>query len=406
MLKHLQNVLSETRNTKRIRLNLPFQVIGSHSRTATVILATTLAVLAKRPEEDESAQLETLVLDHVSDTSIIEICQNPMDLVNAINVFVGLKNLVMSIKRQESAITRQSTFTQNLWFLIRKAVRLDSLCLIGWNVKRNMKTRKYSHGVSFSNWNMRSLPFLEDNSRRLRHLRFLELKRVDIDPFSLINIIKQSSQSLKEVFLNEVYLKVHGGDGAAKTNLWIGLPDVSKPPNCCWIAEELRGMEGLNLDIIKATGLGYDDFEPLVESALPDYDLKDPTGQERSFDRRFVETALGISDETESKHTASVTKQPEEVAVGDSPPKPWIQEHGNIGRSVEEYDSETFQRHHNTTSHFKRCIDGYFYNKNEGALRELQKVITVADRGMNLLSDEIFRPREGDVIPAGDAQSP
>lgn len=396
--------MAKTRNTKRIRLNLPFQVIGSHSRTATIILATTLAVLAKRPEEDEPAPLETLVLDHVSDTSIIEICQNPMDLVNAINVFAGLKNLVMSIKRQESATTRQSTFTQNLWFLIRKAVMLDSLCLIGWNVKRNMKTRKYSHGVSLRIWDMRSLPFLEDNSRRLEHLRFLELKRVDIDPFSFINIVKQSSRSLKEVFLNEVYLKVHGGDGAAKTSLWIGLPDVAKPANCCWIAEELCDMEDLNLDIIKATGLGYDDFEPLVESALSDYDLKDPTGQERSFDRRFVEKALGISDETDLNHTASDIEQSRDVAVDNSSPRSWIQEHGNIGRSMEDYDSETFQRHHNTTSHFKRCIDGYFYNKNEGALKELQKVITVADRGMNLLSDEIFRDREGEVIPDGDAQ--
>jgi hypothetical protein len=362
-------------------------------------MATTLAVLAKRPEED--TPLETLVLDHVSDTSIIEICQNPMDLKNGFSVFAGLKNLVMSVKRQESAATRQATFTQNLWYLIRKAAMLESLCLIGWNVKRNMKTRKYSHGVSFSNWNMRSLPFLEDDLRKLSHLRFLELKRVDIDPYSLLNIVKQSSRSLKEVYLNEVYLKVHGGDGAAKTSLWIGLPNVAKPADCCWLAEELRDMEGLNLDLIKATGLGYDDFEPLVESALPDYDLMDPTGRERSFDRRFVETVLGISDDGAMPSCPIENNLLEETTVQGSPFDRRMQEHETC---IDGYDSESFQRYHNTTSHFKRCIDGYFFNKNEGALKELQKVITVADRGMSLLSEEIFRAREGDGISVTTAQ--
>lgn len=51
-------------------------------------------------------------------------------------------------------------------------------------------------------------------------------------------------------------------------------------------------------------------------------------------------------------------------------------------------------RYHNTTSYFKRCIDGYFFNHNEQALKELQNIIQVADRGMSLLQTEIDRARE------------
>jgi hypothetical protein len=44
------------------------------------------------------------------------------------------------------------------------------------------------------------------------------------------------------------------------------------------------------------------------------------------------------------------------------------------------------------------CIDGYFFNHNEQALKELQNVITVADRGMALLSAKFNRARYGSEI--------
>jgi hypothetical protein len=42
----------------------------------------------------------------------------------------------------------------------------------------------------------------------------------------------------------------------------------------------------------------------------------------------------------------------------------------------------------------KRCIDGYFFNHNEQALKELQRIITVADRGMALISQELIRANQ------------
>jgi hypothetical protein len=137
-----------TPNMHRLKINLPFQVVGRASLTATLFLATTLACVATRAEE--SRNLETLVIDHVSDTTILNICNNPIDARNALACFASLKHLVLSIKRQETRMARQKTFTQNLWLLIRRAVGLESLCLIGWNVKRDINTRKHRHSVSFN----------------------------------------------------------------------------------------------------------------------------------------------------------------------------------------------------------------------------------------------------------------
>jgi hypothetical protein len=419
-----QSVLEATPNMRRLKLNLPFQVVGQQSRTATLLLATTLLCLTKRPEEYRP--IETLVLDHVSDTTVSDICNNPMDLSYAIKTFSQLKNLVLSIKRQEARNSKQMTFTQNLWFLIRKAVNLDSLCLIGWNVKRDIKTRRYAHGVSFNVWNMRSLPFSNDQSQRLKHLRFLELKRVDIDPFALLDLIKECASSLKEIYLNEVYMKVRADLDGSNMLLWIGQAGTAKPDHSCWLARELHDMQDLKLDVLRATGLGYDDFHP-DRNAINDFDLLDPTSRDRNFDQRFVEAVLGSEDlivpdastgNSESMSSDSSAIAPESASAptssvswpGEQISGPLVleigQERPEDHKSVDyltkrkKYDAETFQRDHNTTSHFKRCIDGYFFNHNEQALKELQKIITVADRGMNLLSAEIDRARYGNMIAA------
>ncbi|KAH8789178.1 hypothetical protein BGZ57DRAFT_755021 [Hyaloscypha finlandica] len=374
----VENVLDATPNMRRLKLNLPFQVVGQQSRTATLLLATTIAALTKRPEEAKG--LDTLVLDHVSDTTIIDICNNPMDLGNAIQAFSGLKHLVLSMKRQEARDARQVVFTKHLWFLIRKATDLESLCLIGWNVKRDIATRTHLHGVSANVWNMRSLPFHVDESRTSSRLRFLELKRVDIDPRSLLNLVAESARSLKELYLNEVYLKVGDHNASGGTSLWLGHGDLRKTEDVIWVAQDLRKIEGLELDVLRATGLGYDEFDPETNPMHPNYDLVDYSGRNRPFDQRFVEAVLYFEDPS----------QPEQHTL---PPL-------NHLRKEKEYDAETFQKSHNTTSHFKRCIDGYFFNHNEQALKELQNIITVADRGMTLLSEEIDRARNGTgVLP-------
>jgi hypothetical protein len=145
----VDSVFLSAPNMTRLKVNLPFQVIGRASSTATLLLATTLACIANRPV-DEYKSLETLVLDHVSDTTLISICNNPIDLLNALAALGGLKNMVLTIKRQEAREATQATFAANLWFLIRKARKLESLCLIGWNTPRNTSLRMNGQSVTDS----------------------------------------------------------------------------------------------------------------------------------------------------------------------------------------------------------------------------------------------------------------
>jgi hypothetical protein len=413
-----------------------------------MLLATTFACLAKRPED--SKELETLVLDHVSDTSVLDIFKNHMDVGYGVHAFSSLKNLVLSIKRQESHPGKQALFTKHLWFFIRKAENLISLCLIGWNSKRNISTRRHAHLVSSNIWNMRSLPLLTPLStaqptmlgldKKWKCLRYLELKRVDIFPRHLIKFISSAASTLKELYFNDAYLKVCTSDPAgndqSSRELWIGLPDVEKPDDSCWVAEEIRDIEGLDLDIIRATGLGYDDFQQ-AGGNTPTFDLQDPSKLERSFDERFVETVMhGIFVREVSESPVEVEAPPTPPATQPSSdpvstPQPFdpssyhiLQNNisgprdfpstrrsslssSNLWHKQSKFDAYTFQQTHNTTSQFKRCIDGVFYNHNEEALKKLQGIISVADRAMTLLSEEIERNVGGngemDVAPGGAA---
>ncbi|CAG8974594.1 hypothetical protein HYALB_00004391 [Hymenoscyphus albidus] len=411
----LKNALKHLPRMRRLKVNLPYQIIGSQGSPSTLLLATTLACLAKRDEDH--AVLETLVIDHVSDTAVNNICNNPMDLNNAIEVLGGLKNLVLSVKRQEC---RSLNFNKNLWFLIRKADILESLCLIGWNVRRDSVTRRHRHRVPLNDWRMRSLPYPLDSSQNFTSLRYLELKRVDIDPHEFITLILDCANTLKELYIIEVYLKVYGASDLDNISLWIGHPNAEKPQPACWIAQSLRNMRHLKLDILRASGLGYDDFQPNQASRYPDYDLVSTKSDNKTFDQRFVEAVMqpeiaakeqenptpssseeeseNVADDSTSAPEAHITE--EILPTLDSPPLHVVSE-PQPTKSIPprpkprmvDYDAEAFQRYHNTTSKYKRSIDDCFYNHNEHALRELQNLINVADRGMALISEEIERYR-------------
>ena len=291
---------------------------------------------------------------------------------------------------------------------------------------------------------MKSLPYNPDPLQALNYVRFLELKRVDVDPRSFLALIEEVANSLKELYLNEVYLKVFGTREIENSDMWIGHIGSPRAEKACWVAEDLRNMPGLELDVLRVTGLGYDDFAPERNPLSPAYDLVDPKGLNRIFDQRFVEAVFGLDDvvmtdalpsasatestspEISTPHRTRNTLQPvlqppivelpqtnhnlnetqahtEPLFLPGLPPLNEIHQ-----RKPVEYDAETYQQTHNTTSHFKRCIDGYFFNHNEQALKELQRIITVADRGMNLIAAEIdrthalqFNPTDGNLADPG-----
>ncbi|KAA8567031.1 hypothetical protein EYC84_010115 [Monilinia fructicola] len=378
-------VLQNAPDITRLKVNLPFQVVGNAAMTSTRLFANTLACAANRPEEHR--KIDTMALDHLTDKTVNNICNVPIDVENAFKTFENLKSLVISIKRQESRGALQTVFARNLWLLIRKAQGLESLCMIGWNVSKNTRSRRNSTLMSFTNWTMRSLPYHPVKGPALNNLRYLELKRVEMDPAMLLFLIKENCHSLTELYLSEVYLKVFGSADKEDTSLWIGHPNVKIPnPNpgkCTWVAPAIRDIEGLNLKILRVSSLGYDDYNPDPDSENPNYDLDDPTGHNKPFDQRFVEAVIGTiipsSLESPPVDTPTEIDDTNENTI-------------KVGIGLDTYDAEAYQLNQgNRTSHFKRCIDGVFLNHTDGALRELQKIISVADRGMDLINEEINR---------------
>jgi len=364
----LTEILRQTPKSTRFKLNLPFQFVGHASHSATILCATAFKCLAELPEG--SSPIDTLVLGHLSDTTILDIYKNPLDLHNTIKAFTPLKHLVMSIKRQEPSAANRNKFTAALWRFITEATNLESLCLIGWNSKRTTSNRKHatSFHVDLDNWSMRSLPYrqVDNGARNLKHLRSLELKRVDVEPTPLLEMIEHSSASLKELFLNEVYLKINGRTNRGSA-LWVGHgPEVAKPHGAIWISEELRSMasRGLKLDTLRATALGYEENTNRGNTTNPafEYDLHDPSGRNRSFDERFVERALGLQPSATVEAKAEI-----------------------------DYDVDAYQQYHNTTSRWNSSLDDIFYNHNDKALEQLRNLITMIEHGMSLLSDEIER---------------
>ena len=241
---------------------------------------------------------------------------------------------------------------------------------------------------------------------------------MDINPESLVKMITDNAQTLKELFLNEVYIKVFGATDLENTSLWIGHSDIQKADGCFWVADELRQAIGLSINTLRVTGIGYDDFEPDRYMMHYNYDLFDPTGLQRSFDQRFVEAVLGNEDvlvgdtivETSHQppslpiHEYTETGLPSVDATTQTIPKPSstksrVLPPSTARKNLDEYDADTYQRGRNTTSKLKRCIDGYFFNHNEQALKELQRIITVADRGMALISQELIRSQHLRVNP-------
>lgn len=210
---------------------------------------------------------------------------------------------------------------------------------------------------------------------------------------------------------------------------WIGYPGLPKPEDCCWLAEDLYNLETLNLTVLRVTGLGYDEFEPTVHGSQSEYDLKDPSGQNRSFDERFVKAVMEGPDPiimetinnlvenppiwppiTSTPLVSPSNSRPPSSDSSDPPSSETREarrkEKAALHRRMLQYDCDTTQRYHNTTSYFKRCIDGWFFNHNEQALKELQNIIQVADRGMNLLQTEIDRAREEHRDTAGAPAMP
>ncbi|PHH86356.1 hypothetical protein CDD83_10374 [Cordyceps sp. RAO-2017] len=381
-LETLETMLFNCRGIERLRLNLPFQLVGRHVNAATMILANTLKAFANRPEED-SAGLKSLVLENVTDIAIRNLWMNPSDVLNIMSVVAGLEHLVLTLRRHESEPSRVGLFGSCMWNLIENAELLQTLCIIGMDhddrPPRGLRqTRSWQQPLD--EWRARSLPA---SRIYLTNLTCLELKRIDILPEIFVKIAEDLGDSLRELYLNEIYLKTEqsrGWNEDSRKVLWIGVPNQRPPDDCIWIAMALR-CAAPQLRVCRASFLAYDHYIRDDVHSNPDFDLHDPCGLGRSISQRFVEVVAGIRqpDAPSGSPVEYLARDPGDDAALASRLRP-------RGRAVAiaDYDANAHQAAvHNSTSRWQRSIDGLFNNCNSNTLDELHYIAETACRGMN-----------------------
>ncbi|KAK7757738.1 hypothetical protein SLS62_000116 [Diatrype stigma] len=349
----LGSMLALTPNVSAVRLNLPFQLISRHCRAATMILGNTIEALAERArlqrlqeqegevEEPALVPLRTLVVENLTDTTVVKLWHNPRDVRNIMDVFAGLEHLILSVRRHEEGLLHTVTFRNRLWEMIGKAPELRSLCLVGLDLDEKGQQPQLSasssspststsaapapppvrtstqRDLSLEEWQFRSVPTIRRPPRSaLPHLACIELRRVEVMGRGLLAMFRCFAASLRELYLDHVYLKtVHSGDdddgsgggGGSDNTLWVGLPNTQPPPNHRWMAVLLRQLlRGGRLRVCRASNLGYDQYVTGIATAVgggtfvtatntvtPAYDLRDPSGLDRPLGQRLVEAVLG-----------------------------------------------------------------------------------------------------------------
>jgi hypothetical protein len=384
-LQTVEDMLFNCRDVQQLRVNLPFQLVGRYCNAATMILANTFKAFSRRPEED-SSKLTALVLENVADIAMCNLWTNPSDVMNIMVVLDILEHLILTVRRHETEPQRVELFSTCLWDIIRNAENLKSLCLVGLDhddrPPRGLKRTK-PWTMDADEWRARSLPspqFL------LPCLTCLELRRVEVSPDVFRGAANSFSSTLRELYLNEVYLKAEQGrdlNSDSKQILWIGIPNCRPSENDSWIAMMVReSMPALK--ICRASFLGYDHYlrEDGVSGAEiePEFDFIDPCGLGRSLAQRFVEVVTGIAQH----HTPN--GEPVEYLPPNSA-NDWLL--SNLRPRprplrVVEYDTNAYQTAvANTTSVWQKSIDGLFPNCNNNTLDELHYIAETACQGMN-----------------------
>lgn len=385
-LDAIEYILFNCRGIERLRLNLPIQLVGRFCNVSTRVLANTLKALAYRPEED-SASLEVLVVENVTDVGICNLWKNPIDVMNLIKVLKSLKQLVFTIRRHESEPQRASFFGACLWNLLATADRLASLCLMGAHSEerpaRDVKQTR-PRQMSVEEWRSMSLPCPKHHVI-LSNVTCLELRRMELSPDVLVRIVQNLGATLEQLFLNEVYLKLEQSqtyNRDSKQMLWVGIPNQRPPAEGqgVWVAMAIRCVAP-NLRVCRASALAYDRYLREDVPGTPDFDFIDPCGLSRTVSQRFVEVASGIRQpnmpngdpveylpaDASHDHLVAAALKPRT-----RPPR------------LVDYDTATYQMDvANTTSEHLRGIDGTFCNLNSNTLDELHYIAETACRGMN-----------------------
>ncbi|KAI1386703.1 uncharacterized protein F4822DRAFT_324649 [Hypoxylon trugodes] len=392
--RQLGTMLEYAPNVEAVKLNLPFQLVYPRQyRAATIILGNSFEALVQRPEE--SRTLKTLVLENLSNISVVSLWRNPQDVKNIITVFSDLRHLFMSVRRNEEGQTHTISFRNRLWEMIGKAEKLESLCLVDLDAieKSEVKVKVTSLlDASIEDWQSRCIPTITKPPKSvLPNLTFLELRQVEVMGCDLLSMFKYFVKSLRELYLDGVWLKaVHLPQNPhhSTCNLWIGLPNMRPQSDQRWIATYLRQIRS-RLRVCRVANLGYDQF---ILNALyqlsgsgPKFDLADPCDLSRTLEQRFVEVAMGI-EQPPAPDGSPVVYLPEEPlqdawALAD-------RSRTENPLKLEDWDARYYlATHPSPTSSWQHSIDGQFPNGNQFTLNTLQGFAENAYHGMALLNE-------------------
>ena len=387
--RKLEAILFHCRNIERLRLVLPYPLVGRHD-VATWMLAITFRALGQPPEPDEeSARLRVLVLENVSDTSICQLWRNPVDIKNIRFAMGRLKHLIITTRRRDVSRDQFEMYSVYLWDMIRQPDDLESLCLMGTDTDLFDGQDSVKHTkptvISREQWNVQTFPCPANS---LFNLTRLELKNLDLHAGFFHQMAKGFGRTLQELYLNSVALKVSDHDIDPDVNaahrcptLWVGLPDHDQLPHYQWIAPTIRTYFA-NLRICRAVKLGYDFHGTNDQLDWCDgFDLKDPCGLERNLGQRFVEVVMGFEQPPAADDQRSSSIQPPHGVTEEKWP-PLIARPKEF--SVQDWSTTKHQEAvGNSTSRWARSLDGMFFNANACTVREMQSITLAACNGFS-----------------------
>ncbi|PQE28194.1 hypothetical protein CJF32_00011071 [Rutstroemia sp. NJR-2017a WRK4] len=360
-------------NITRLEVDLPLQMFGSGNTTAAGLLASTFSCVANRSQRYK--KIDTLIIKHLSDRALKTLFSCSESMGNTLKTFENLKVLVLTLKRSAPRLIPLNPFTKDFWSMLRKARNLQILSISGLT---HLKHLKLPPRWPIRHWIMGSLPYDPSPGPGLQNLRCLELKSVVVEARMFYLMIEQNCNSLSELYIDDISLKVPGPRRHRATHdLWIGYPDIAPMENqCTWVAPALRHIKELHLKVLRATKLSYHTTRRHLGSPDPIYDRYEPADRGRSLEERFVDVVLGTN--------ASISVDVDKTSV-----TAYVSEPGE--RHPGKHGSESYQTYHNKTSLYKTSLDGVFNNHNAEASRELTKIVDVTNNEIDLLQRQINR---------------
>ncbi|XWW92991.1 hypothetical protein V2A60_000919 [Cordyceps javanica] len=377
-------ILFYCRDVDRVRICLPFPIIGVQCSAATRVLANALKALARRPEED-SVPLTVLVVEGVADDTLCELWMNPSDVMNMQALLPSIETLVLNVRRLGAGSYSAVMFGVALWNTIYHAATLQSLCLIDSNFinpKDGFLEVMRLADMDHAQWLGRRFPG-PSAGLTLPKPTYLELRHISILPDDLLHIAAALGPSLEELHMFNVSIMTQQSateNMHSDMHLWVGLPNQD-PGDRQWMAMRFRALMP-KLRVCRCSSLNY---KLLIDVANPisvAFDYDDPTGLGRSVSQRFVEVVMGFRQPplrsgepmylrpqgAEASHLHRVTDRRSYLPITEHD----YHAHRLLALGVKRPD-------------YQYSLDGLFRNSAASSIRELQNIADRVQEGLRAL---------------------